>query len=74
MGFIKGGGNRILNEPLHFGNMLPHEYILYFKVGRPMAGSPYTSAEYNYDNAFRNLVCNVSRRKLSSHSLWEFNI
>ena len=38
-----------------------------------MAGSPYTSAEYNYQDAFRNLVCNVNR-KLSFHSLREFNV
>ena len=25
-----------------------------------MACFPYTSAEYNYQNAFRNLVCNVN--------------
>ena len=34
---------------------------LIFLHASSMTSSPYTSAEYNYHNAFRNLVCNVSR-------------
>ena len=33
---------------------------------KTIAGSPYTSGEYNYQNSFRNLVCNVNRIKCLS--------
>ena len=39
-----------------------------------MASSPYTSAEYNYHNAFWNLVCNVSQSNCLSICFWEINV
>ena len=36
------------------------------KQDKLMVGFPYTPTEYNYQNAFRNLVCNVNRRNCFS--------